>query len=171
MIQFRKSRSPLLHHRRAGRMLSIESLEARCVLSTSYIPHNLVSDQPGIAPLRDPNLVNAWGIALSPTAGNFWIADNGKDLATVYGGDVAGSPLTKNAWKSRFQVEHRPARSSTAPHPISTSPTARTRIKRLFIFASEAGDVTGWSPNVPPSSTAAQPAFQSSDNAVFKGLA
>jgi hypothetical protein len=29
---------------------------------------NLTSDQPGVAANTDPNLVNAWGLAVSPTA-------------------------------------------------------------------------------------------------------
>jgi uncharacterized protein (TIGR03118 family) len=171
MIQFRKSPKSLSRGRGGGRTLSIESLESRCVLSTSYIPHNLVSDQPGIAPLQDPNLVNAWGLALSPTTGNFWIADNGKDLATVYGGDLAGSPLTKNSLEVTIpdgaptgQVFN----STTSDFNVTDGTNTD---QALFIFASEAGDVTGWSPNVPPSSTAAQTGFHATDGAVFKGLA
>ena len=37
---------------------------------------NLVSDQPGVALITDPNLVNAWGITSSSTS-PFWIADSG----------------------------------------------------------------------------------------------
>ena len=171
MIQFRRSPNRLSRRRHGGRVLSIEPLEARCVLSTSYISHNLVSDQAGIAPLQDPSLVNAWGIALSPSTGNFWIADNGKDLATVYGGDVAGSPLTKNSLEVTI-----PGGAPTGQ--VFNSTTSDFNVtdgtntdQALFIFASEAGDVTGWSPNVPPSSTAAQSAFQTSDGAVYKGIA
>ena len=47
----------------------IESLEGRCVLATAYLAADLVSDQPGVAPVTDPTLVNAWGISLSPTGG------------------------------------------------------------------------------------------------------
>ena len=32
-----------------------------------YTQHNLVSDIPGIADQTDPNLVNPWGISMSPT--------------------------------------------------------------------------------------------------------
>src|SRR4029079_7782904 len=51
-----------------ARILRIESLEARQVLSTTYLVHDLVSDQPGVAPLTDPHLVNGWGIAVNPSA-------------------------------------------------------------------------------------------------------
>ena len=51
-------------NRRAHLLRNFESLEVRAVLSTSYLAHDLASDQPGVAPVTDPNLVNAWGIAV-----------------------------------------------------------------------------------------------------------
>ena len=51
---------------------------------------NLTSDLPGVASHQDPNLVNPWGIAFSPTS-PIWIADNHSGLATVYNG--AGQPF------------------------------------------------------------------------------
>ena len=43
----------------------------------------LVSDQPGVAPNTDPDLVNAWGISHAPGGPN-WVSDNGTDKATIY---------------------------------------------------------------------------------------
>ena len=43
-----------------------------------------------MARTTDPNLLNPWGIALSPT-GPFWVADNGSGMATVYNG--TGQPV------------------------------------------------------------------------------
>src|SRR3954454_14102083 len=43
----------------------------------------LVSDQPGVAPNTDPDLVNAWGISHAPDGPN-WVSDNGTDKATIY---------------------------------------------------------------------------------------
>src|SRR5205807_378077 len=47
--------------------LQVEALEDRTVPSTAYLAADLVSDQPGVAPITDPNLVNAWGIAFNPS--------------------------------------------------------------------------------------------------------
>ncbi len=50
---------------------------------------NLVSDdQPGHlnAQIQDPNLINPWGVAFSPT-GPFWVNDNHTGVATVYSVD------------------------------------------------------------------------------------
>jgi len=35
------------------------------------------------AALVDPNLVNAWGVATTPTS-QFWVSDNGTGLSTTY---------------------------------------------------------------------------------------
>src|SRR3954454_18854294 len=85
------------NHRGCGpRRLAAEKLEDRLVLATSYIAHDLVSNQPGVAPLTDPTLLNGWGIALSPTGPTIWVSSNGGGVSELYTGDVNGTPLVKN---------------------------------------------------------------------------
>ena len=155
-----------------SRSLEIEPLEPRQVLSTSYLVHDLVSDQPGVAPILDPNLVNGWGVALSPTAGGFWVSSNGKDISTIYAGDVGGTALSKAPLEVNIP--------GGAPTGIVFNSTSDFVVQSgadsgpaTFIFASESGAVTGWNPNVPlpATSTDAQPAFQAGDGAVYKGIA
>src|ERR1700716_1170213 len=45
---------------------------------------NLQSDVAGVADRSDPNLVNAWGLALNTKANIFWVADNGSGFSTLY---------------------------------------------------------------------------------------
>jgi uncharacterized protein (TIGR03118 family) len=45
---------------------------------------NLVSNQVNVAAHRDPNLVNAWGLAFN-ASGPAWVSDNGTGHASVYG--------------------------------------------------------------------------------------
>src|SRR5207302_6996757 len=52
-----------------------------------YHVKGLVSDLHGGAEVFDPNLVNPWGIASSPTS-PFWISDNGTGVSTLY--DTSG---------------------------------------------------------------------------------
>jgi uncharacterized protein (TIGR03118 family) len=52
---------------------------------SNYQVTNLVSNQSGMAKHQDTQLVNAWGIAFSPT-GPFWVSDTGTGLSTVYNG-------------------------------------------------------------------------------------
>src|SRR5438034_7899337 len=58
----------------------------------SFAVTNLVSDQPGVAAHTDPNLVNAWGLVAGPST-PWWVADNGKDVSTLYAGDGGPVPL------------------------------------------------------------------------------
>src|SRR5947209_5721745 len=106
---------------------------------------NVVSDQPGVAKRTDPNLVNAWGLAAGP-ATPLWVADNGTDLSTIYPGvrptDVTVAPLVvKTATAGPTGAVYNP----TSGFQVGGQPA-------LFIFDSEAGDLTGWAPDVPPPS-------------------
>ena len=46
---------------------------------------NLVSNEPGLALVTDPNLINPWGLSNSATS-PFWVSDQGSGLATLYTG-------------------------------------------------------------------------------------
>jgi len=152
--------------KRAHRLSVLELLEGRLV-PTAYVTTNLVSDQPGVARTTDPTLVNAWGIAVGPLS--FWVSANGTDLSEVYVGDVAGSSLI-----APFKVAI-PGGAPTGQVANLTTDfvvTDGTNSRpAAFIFASESGAVTGWSPAVPPGSRVAQPGFQADDGAIYKGIA
>jgi uncharacterized protein (TIGR03118 family) len=143
--------------------------------SDGYTVHNLVSDQAGVADHMDPNLVNAWGIAASSTS-PWWVNDNGMDVSTLYNGDgvaqpqptplvvsVPGGPtgIVFNG-SSGFVVSDGNGHSGPS----------------VFMFATEAGTIRGWNPNVPPPVPPATRSTQSfvvvdktGEHAVFKGLA
>ena len=46
-----------------------------------YLQDNFVSDQPGVAQVTDPQLINAWGMSRSATS-PVWVSDNGADVTT-----------------------------------------------------------------------------------------
>src|SRR5262245_64442143 len=69
----------------------LESLDDRRLLSGGYGLVNLASDVPGLARVTDPNLVNPWGLAYSPT-GPFWFADNGIGVSDIL--DGRGEPFS-----------------------------------------------------------------------------
>jgi uncharacterized protein (TIGR03118 family) len=133
----------------------------------AYVQTNLVSDVAGAARLTDPNLVNPWGMSSGPTT-PVWVSDNGKDVATLYTGGfdhkpVAIVPLVVSipGGAPTGQVFN-----STSDFVVSAgggSGPAR------FIFASEAGQITAWSPNLVPSTSAVSE--QTVPEAVYKGLA
>jgi uncharacterized protein (TIGR03118 family) len=126
-----------------------------------YVVTSLVSDEPGVAPVHDPDLVNPWG--LDALAGSpWWVADNETDVSTLYRANGTKVPLTvaipggaptglvANSGSSFVVTEG--ALSGVAP----------------FIFATESGVIAGWSPGVNP--TQAIVAVNRPD-AIYKGLA
>ncbi len=141
----------------------------------SYGQTNLVTDNQSVTPalLTDPNLVNPWGIALSPGGGAFWVSDNGTGVSTLYSGDVNGSA---------FKVSSLVVTAPGAPAGTTGSPTGQvfngaggfnvpvgTGTKSsLFITTSEDGTISGWNPGV--NLTQAQLAV-TTPGAVYKGLA
>jgi len=132
-----------------------------------YTQHNLVSDQAGKADLRDPDLVNAWGLAFGPTTPG-WVADAETGVSTLYSGDVKGTPVTKIPLTvsipggSPTGTVYNPTKSFVVKSGGKSGPAN-------FMFASEAGKIAAWSQDVPPLTKAQKVA--SVKGAIFKGLA
>jgi len=143
-------------------MLGICTALAPSHASAGYIVNDLVSDLPGVAPVTDPNLVNPWGLASTPTS-PIWVSDNHTGVATLYNG--AGQPFPV---ASPLVV--------TIPPPLGGMPAAPTGVVfnptadfggAHFIFATEDGTVSAWT-----SGTAAVLKFDNSaSGAVYKGVA
>ena len=133
---------------------------------------NQVSDDPAQHPkLVDPNVVNAWGLALSPTS-PLWVANNGTNTSTLYPGGLNGAAVGP----SPFVVQI-PGGAPTGQVFNGTGQFVVTGTKddgttgsgsAAFIFDSEGGDITGWSPAITRTH-----AFVAAhvDGAVYKGLA
>jgi uncharacterized protein (TIGR03118 family) len=145
-----------------------------------YRQINLVSDQAGKAQMRDPDLVNAWGLAASPgtnaaPGSPLWVADNGTDKATLYQGATATSvtkvPLVVNVTGAAptGQVFNSDSSAFVVKDNQGNSGSA------LFLFDTENGTIDGWAPNVNPNgsnpSTVTEVARDNGANAVYKGLA
>ena len=133
-----------------------------------YTVTPLVSDVPGAAPVTDPNVHNAWGLARSATS-PWWIADNGTDMTSVYTGagalvqigglnaqGVPGGPTGAvfSGIAGQFQVG-----TTASPTTLGTS---------NFIFDAEDGTISAWRNG---STAALVKVDMHSDGAVFKGLA
>src|SRR5687767_9302306 len=113
--------------------LNIESRAGVRIISR-YEQENLVSNVAGYdAEILDPNLVNAWGIALSPTD-VFWISATGTDLSVIYNADgvTLRPPVTMDG-SPTGQVFN-----SSTEFMIPDVGLAR------FIFATHDGTITAW---------------------------
>jgi uncharacterized protein (TIGR03118 family) len=147
----------------------VEALEDRRLLSSGFFQQtNLVSDQPGVALIQDTNLVNAWGISLSPTVGAFWVSDNETGKTTLYAGDVHGGTFFRVPLVVTIPSESADQGfptgqvfNGTSDFEIGASGAA------LFMFASQTGEIAAW--NFAQGTTAQVVA--SVDGAVYTGLA
>ena len=153
------------------RSCSAEALENRYLL-TGYMQENLVSDQAGAALIQDPKLVAPWGISIAPD-GNFYVADSGSSVATIYSGDVSGTPFSKDSLVVKVPGGLPTGEVANGAGGFDvTGPDGSTGSSQL-IFDSANGNLAGYSPGVPntgTTSTLAQLAAQV-DGAVYTGLA
>ncbi|HEX9161624.1 MAG TPA: TIGR03118 family protein [Thermoanaerobaculia bacterium] len=130
-----------------------------CPLSTfaaaGFVRKDLVATS-GTAPVVDPNLINPWGIAMSPTS-PFWVANNGSDTATLY--SDSGGTVTKNAL-----VVAVPG----IPTGDIFNPNLATDFNGdIFIFATLDGKIAGWQGSF---GTTAATRVISGIGAIFTGL-
>lgn len=161
----------------AGRVLGIAALAVPLVVGAgvatattpahpAFTQHNLVSDLAGRAQLTDPNLVNPWGLALSPT-GPLWVANNGTSTATIYAGGAGGAPVTKAPLTVTVPGDAPTGEvfndtSDFVVHGPGGSGPA------LFAFVSETGNLSAWNPTASPTRAIVE---KHVPGAIFKGLA
>lgn len=153
----------------AALLLALSGLSSTA-LAQRYAQANLTSDIPNLAAWTDGNLKNAWGIAFPP-GGPFWISDNGTGKSTLYKADGTPLPLV---------VEIPPPMGAQGPStPTGTVFNAGGDFvvtkdgkmgSSLFIFDTEDGTISGWSPNVDVTH-AVRVIDNSKQGAVYKGLA
>lgn len=137
-----------------------------------YRQTNLVSDLQSIAKFTDPNLVNPWGITFGPHT-PLWVADNGTGVATMYKANGMPQPLVVTIPPPTGQT------SPAAPTGIVFNNTDSFVVSKngksapaLFIFATEDGTISGWSPNVDQTNSILQVDNSNTNTGpVYKGLA
>ena len=126
----------------------------------------LDSDGATAAPNNDPNLVNGWGIAHSPTQ-FWWVSDNGTGHSSLYDSTGALDSLVVDVPGSPTGVVFYGGDNFLVSDSGDSGPSR-------FLFANENGTVSGWNLNVPlPSpSTASHVVIDSTAaGAIYKGIA
>jgi len=76
----------------ASAVLLVALMPLHLCAATGYVQHNLASDIPLLADNTDPNLVNPWGLALSP----FWICNDGTGTYNIDGPDGTPTAVITN---------------------------------------------------------------------------
>lgn len=120
-------------------LLGATSLSA----ATQVIQTNLVSNGAVPAVTIDPNLVNPWGLARSPTS-PFWVSDNGAGVSTLYNGAGAKIPLTVTVPPPPGS----PPGTMAAPTGVvfngNTGSFQVGGTTSAFIFSTEDGTISAW---------------------------
>ena len=126
---------------------------------------NYQSDIHGVAEQFDPNVINPWGMAVSPS-GNIWVNDNGTGVATVYYQDGTPFPNSSNPLVVNT--------ASTSPTGIVSNTTSFFKVTNgtntlpaRFIFVGEDGIISGWNQQL--NSNTAFVARNNAATAIYKG--
>lgn len=144
-------------------MASALSAMPSAAFESAYEVTNLVSDGSVPAAFTDAKLVNPWGIAFNPN-GFVWIANNQSGTATLYSGDGQPAPPPP-------QTPLIVSIPGGAPTGLVFNGTQDFKVSGQsspFIFSSETGIISAWSPTV-NLTNAQQVATRS--GAIYKGLA
>jgi uncharacterized protein (TIGR03118 family) len=153
-----------------------------------YVVTILTSDLPG-APNTDAVLQNAWGVAFTPGASPFWIADNATGCSTLYDGSGIPQPQPPPPLRVKLPLpggmipatacQHNdpnnpPNPTPAAPTGLVWNPTTTflvpgTNKPATFIFDTEDGTISAWTGGLTPPDQAVL-AVDKSPGAVYKGL-
>jgi len=129
-----------------------------------YTVKDLVSDNFVPGTVHDGHLVNGWGLTAGPRT-PWWVANNGTDTSTLYGGDGTPRSLVVSVPVAPTGAVF----NGTSDFVVSSGGASGAA---LFIFATEHGTIDAWSPGVPPPAPSTQ-AFvvATTPGAIYKGLA
>ncbi|MBF0547287.1 MAG: TIGR03118 family protein [Candidatus Riflebacteria bacterium] len=134
-------------------------------LTKTFSQTNLVANSTAYGANRvDSNLMNAWGIALNPNSGYFWISSNHSSTSVVY--DSNGNQII-----TPVKIPSPSSSTGGAPSGQIYNSTQDfiiqgTGIPAAFIFVGEDGVVSAWN-----SATGAGAKAVVTANGVYKGVA
>lgn len=138
-----------------------------------YTATNLVSNQSGVAPTTDANLVNAWGLTSSPTS-PFWVSDNVPGKSTLYLANGTIVPLVVTVPPATSAGTGTPTgvifnSDPAATDFLLTDPTTHATKRPIFLFATLDGTISGWNPGL-NSGNVAVIGFTSTNGASYSGM-
>src|SRR6266480_3596606 len=146
-------------------LLAAAILTAASARADTYSSTNFQSDIAGVAQHVDPNLVNPWGMSVSP-GGTIWVSDNGTGVATLYHQDGTAVSLVvtiPTAARNR-DVGNPTGQVFNGTDFFQVTKNGISGPAR-FIFVSEDGSISGWNPTVDPTN-----AIIAVDNGTNRGV-
>jgi uncharacterized protein (TIGR03118 family) len=130
----------------------------------SFAVSPLVADT-SRASVQDASLVNAWGLAATPT-GPWWVANEARNTSTLYAGDGRKQALTIVVPCGPTGVTAYTGQGFVVRDGAASGPAR-------FIYACEDGTIRAWSPTVPHgwSRKAVVAVDSGASGSIFRGVA
>jgi uncharacterized protein (TIGR03118 family) len=155
-----------------GIPVTVTDLGGSALQTGSVTQVNLTSDGSISAAHTDANLKDPWGIAASPT-GPFWVSDHRTGVFSLYDGSgnpqslVVTIPPPGGALPPSAPTDVTFNPDSSAFDVVPGDPTTSAQ----FLFVTQNGTISGWSPNVSPVTSAVLEVDNSAAGADYTGLA
>jgi uncharacterized protein (TIGR03118 family) len=115
----------------------------------NYVQTDLVSNTSGVAPVTDPQLVNAWGLSRSSSS-VWWVSDEKTGFATLYNGAGTKQSLVVTIPPADPANKQTPTGSPTGTI-FNSSPTdflLAAKTPATFLFATHDGAIAAWNANL-----------------------
>jgi uncharacterized protein (TIGR03118 family) len=134
-------------------------------LAFGHRTHAAYDLRPLVTDRTDPQLVNAWGLAASPT-GPWWTANEARESSTLYSGGGRKQLLTVHVDGGPTGVVYYGGKGFVVRGGGRSDPAR-------FIYACEDGEIRAWTPTVPTgwSTRAVVAVDDAGAGALFRGLA
>ncbi len=131
-------------------LLAAAILTATPGRADTYSWTNFQSDIAGVAQHIDPNLVNPWGMSVSP-GGTVWVSDNGTGVSTLYHQDgTASSLIVTIPTSARNRGTGNPTGQVFNGTQFFQVTKNGNSAPAIFIFVSEDGSISGWNSTLDP---------------------
>jgi uncharacterized protein (TIGR03118 family) len=132
--------------------------------ANAYTVRRLVADRAGRAAHADPALVNAWGLAASPT-GPWWTANEARSSSTLYSSTGRKQLLDVTVDGGPTGIAYYGGKGFLVRGGSASDPAR-------FVYACEDGMLRAWTPTVPTDwSTKAEVVVdEAASGAVFRGV-
>jgi uncharacterized protein (TIGR03118 family) len=134
-----------------------------------YTQTNLVSNESGVAPVTDPQLINPWGISRG-SGSPWWVSDQRTGLSTLYNGAGAKASLIVTIPPADPNNKKTPTGTPTGTifNGSQTDFLLAPGKAAVFLFSTNDGTIAGWNPGV--AATLAVIVVKTTDGSSYTGL-
>src|ERR1700719_4791146 len=134
-----------------------------------YTQTNLVSNESGVAPVTDPQLINPWGISRG-SGSPWWVSDERTGFSTLYNGAGAKQSLIVTIPAADPNNKKTPTGTPTGTifNGSQTDFLLAPGKPARFLFSTNDGTIAGWNPAV--AATLAVTVVKTADGSSYTGL-